>query len=150
MRPVLCSLSLWLWVQVCAALTITSISDNGGAVQVGRLVAVVWQDAVGSVNASLISSGQNEAVQTILPLGSKLSLPLSRSVCLRLMLTTTLKLVSNRLSYGRQPRISLAGNITSNYKTKAEILQRSPLLSQFRARAQLPHNPALPLQYVTA
>ena len=79
MRPVLCSLSLWLWVRAGAALTITSISDNNGVVQVGKLMAVVWQDAVGSVNASLVSSGQNEAVQTILPLGSMSSLPLTVS-----------------------------------------------------------------------
>lgn len=71
MRPLLYASSLWLWLQAGAALTISSISDDGGTVQVGRLVAVVWQDAVGSVNASIASAGQNTGVQTILPLGSR-------------------------------------------------------------------------------
>ena len=74
MRPFLCYLSLWLWIQAAAALTITSVSDNGGQVEVGREVAVEWQNAVGSVNASLVSAGQSKAVRLISLLDSMLSL----------------------------------------------------------------------------
>lgn len=81
MRPVLYSRALWLWLwlwiqQAAGAISITSISDNGGNVQVGNLVAVVWDGAVGSVNASLQSSGQNPNVRTVLPLGSMLNIPI--------------------------------------------------------------------------
>lgn len=72
MAPHLCYQSLWLWVQAAVALTITSISDNGGGVDVGLVVAVEWRDAVGNVNATLVSTGQNKTAGSISLLGSTL------------------------------------------------------------------------------
>ncbi|KIN01751.1 hypothetical protein OIDMADRAFT_179066 [Oidiodendron maius Zn] len=66
MRSFLCYLSPWLWVQTATALIITSVSDNGGDIEVGREVRVEWRNAIGRVNASLVSIVQNTVAQSVL------------------------------------------------------------------------------------
>jgi hypothetical protein len=76
MRPFLCYLSLWLWIQAAAGLTITSVSADGGEVEVGKGVAVEWQDAVGTVNASLVCAEPCQAATSISLLDSTLRSPI--------------------------------------------------------------------------
>jgi hypothetical protein len=50
---------LWyLWIQVSAALIITSTSNSGGGARIDSPVMLEWENAVGCVNASLFKKGQ--------------------------------------------------------------------------------------------